>query len=774
MTADTKSYLILPLNESVQSVEGGTSKQILDATGGLNVYQIDVGADVERIKITTNSQSLVYDVQDARCLHLYQDKRDRKDVFIHQRPRLKFGVENVEFTHLGDGNWENAVSLVGIRPTVKESRLHVQNISKSPKKICLIPEIEVNERILPQTMVLPAGCVFWMAKNENRFCAYLKIVDGMQISSENWESLGNNLYQYKVSDYDEWKNRGFPIRFIPNGDVVLNAKCPYFNANSIRKNWNTSNFFLGANPFNDVIPVGGKFYFEWEERGCRFKIETGYDDKSLRECLKSLGLWGNIPNLTFGWSYENTKFTEVFTASPNYREPERPSFVYEKSDAEREEWLKGLLDSSVDNVNDFIPYERFSAELKQDIENKVTCGFFKDVCNEEGMLFEIAPFFYEKDVLRYREDLSDAAPELKIMWQHSWAELTNEKHTLLADVLKKKIQENDIDCSSIADETFLWTFVDEIDVQHYIDFQLQKKREFLRQRKVNEAQQIVDDFLVEWKKNCDMQMKALPIRDLLLNCESFADCSLENFTQYARYLNCWLSYLAPYIEEFRNYSNKMIPIDFFVEDKHNKPIIAGGRGYAQIQVKKLSELRAGLYKQLKLENEQYREYALRNEELLDKVLPPLKFGVEEGDFFSFSSIEKKEMFQLNGKVKAMLWICLIKNAWIKRNRLDLCREIDFYCEQPEIQKSLSFVDQKVNSLFHGNELQDDIVKLANHLRSYLLPVFEKESKLWKTARLRWPTLKNVDLPPEVFIYSPKEDSASYIRDLAKQWAEKIH
>ena len=764
------SYLILRPNEQVQKLIGGQFEAIGDALGGMNVYKIIVDADAECISIVTDTQTLRYDVQDPRYLRLYQDKKDRKDVFIHQRPRVKFGIGNVQFSNPGEDEYKAFLAPVGTHKDRDEvsKRLIVTNIS-SANKACNIQEQPIGERIVPQTVVLPPNWEFWVSKDGDHYCANLKTTNGARVPDQYWDKLSDNLYRYKVNNYDEWKNEGFRIHFLQGEDTYFHAKCPYFNANSIRKGWANANFFLGANPFDDVIPKGGQLYFLWSERECLFEVKVDYDSASLRQCLKSFGLWGNLPELNFGWSYENTSFTRDFSASDNYCQPKRPEKVYRMSNAERTEWLYNLLDNSIEKTNSLIPYDRFGTELQREIKEDVAYGFFRDCQDTADILLELSPIFFDKDVLRLREDLCGIANILREQWQKKWADLDDDEHDRLVGCLKKQLQAHGLDNVVSDDSAFLWAFVDEADVQHYIGYQLKKKKELQRKLNREKAKSKLADFIAVWNKSRDESLKKISIIDLLLGCGSFGECSKENFCVYAQYLNSWLSNFVDYIDDFQSCSDMVIPEDFFAEDAYNKPIISGGMGYALSQVKALSKKRIDLYNQLKSENMRYGENAIDNRELIERVMVPIKLESKPGTFRIISSLQASEMFCINGMIKGRLWIQIIRKAWAAKGRFDLCHQIDAFFESPDFQSNLQYAGQSpVESVFHGKRIDDGVVKLANHLRKHLLPLFKKEERWWKNAKIGRPSLKGVEMPPEVFIYAPLNDCPGYIRNLAIQ------
>ncbi len=773
-SANSTSYLVLQPQENVQEITGGCCKTIEDAMGGMNVYKIIVDDVAEHISIKTNSQTLYYDVQDSRYLRLYQDKKDRKDVFIHQKPHVKFGIGSVQFSNPGEDGFQAFVPPVWTHKDydVVHKRLIITNKSNA-NKACYIQEQAIGERIAPQTVILPSNWEFWMSKDDNHFYANLKTTNGAQIPDKYWNKLSDNLYQYKVDNYEEWKNNGFPIQFFCDKDISFYAKCPYFNANDI-KGWANANFFLGANPFDDVIPKGGKFYFRWSEGDCSFEIKVDYDNASLRQCLKSFGLWGNLPELTFGWSYENTSFTEVFSKSSNYHLPRRPEKVIGMTIEEREKWLQSLLDNPIESTDSLIPYNRFGAEMQREIKEDVASGFFRDYQDSADILQELSPRFYEKYVPYYREDLRDNGNNLKELWQKKWAELDNNEHNELVDSLKNQIQTNGLECDLLNDCVFLWSFVDEADIQHFIGHQLKKKKEL--QRKINreKAKSNLADFIAVWNKSRDENLKKIPLIDLLLGCSSFGECSKNNFKEYARYLNSWLCNFVDCIDDFRSCPDMVIPEDFFVEDTHNKPIISGGMGYTQNQVKELSRMRIDLYNHLKSENERYGEKAVDNSEMIEKVMLPIRFKSKSGSILSFASLQKSDVFCINGTNKGRLWLQIIRKAWAANGRFDLCHQLDVFCESPNFQNNLRYVGQSpIESIFHGMKIDDELVKLANHLRKHLLPLFEKEERLWKNAKIGHTSLKNVELPPEVFIHAPINNYADYIKKLAKSLAEKL-
>ena len=770
---ETTSYLILQPQEQIQKIENACFEKIEDAIGGMNVYKIIVDDDVERISVITDVQTLHYDVQDSRYLRLYQDKKDRKDIFIHQSPRLKFGIGNVQFSHLGGVDFNKIAVPMGVSRYYDETSKRLTIWNKCDK-VCEIAEQTIDDRIIPHTVILPLNWAFWVSKDDEHFCAFLKTTKGAQVPDQHWVKQSDGLYQYKVDNYDEWKNKGFPVHFLSSEETSFHAKCPYFNANTIRKGWKNSNFFLGANPFDDVVPKGGDFYFLWNEGDCYFEAKVNYDKESLRQCLKSFGLWGNMPKLVFGWSYGNTMFTEEFSASENYHLPRRPEKVNGMTDEEREKWLQSLLDNPIESTDGLIPYNRFSNKLQCEIKESVACGFFRDCRITEDILQELSSGFYENDVLRYREDLCNIEDELKEQWLEQWANLSDDKHEKLVGVLRMQFQRNNIDCASLNDNVFLWTFVDEADIQHYIEHQLKKRRELQRQQDYEKAKLKIDDFIAVWNKTCDEKLKKIPITDVLLCCKSFGNCSQGNFDVYARYLNSWLCNFVDCIDELRSCPDMVLPEDFFAEDSRNKPIISGGMGYAQGQVKDLSKKRIELYNQLKSENERYGEYAIDNSELIEKVMLPIRFESKPGAFRNVNSFQKSEMFCINGLIKGRLWIQLIRKAWATNNRFDLCRQLDACCEQPDFQNDLQYTGQTpMDSSFHGVVIDDDLVKLANHMRKYLLPFFGKEERGWKYAKMGWPSLKNVELPPQVFVYASLDNYAEYIRDLARDLARRI-
>ena len=773
-SADETSYLVLSPDEHIIHIEGATHQLIEDAAGGLNVYKINVNNDSEIVSITTEQQLLRFDVMDSRCIYLYQDKKDRKDTFIHQKPRLKFGIGNIQFTHLGNSDFQNIpISLgINVQNTVDSRRLLIKNISN---KIQFIPEQIKEEKILPQSIILPAHWNFWMAEEDSRFQAYLKTAAGAQVPPEQWEALENNLYRYKVANYNQWKNEGFPIYFFPNKDISFHAKCPYFNTNTIRASWNNSDFFLGANPFDDVIPNGANYYFSWKEHNCLFKVEADYDKKSLRQCLIALGLWGNIPELTFGWTFNNTKYTKVFSNSPNYHEPERPESVYNMNNDEREEWLCTLLNKSSEDINKLIPYYRFDNDLKNIIQNKIKYGFFREYRDTKDILLAIAPLFFEKNVLSFRMDLHNISDLVKHQWQQDWAALTYNEHEQIINFLKTELQDNGIECEFLTNNIFLWTFVSEADIQHYIKFQLQVIKEQERQKNYEIAKQKIDEFLSLWHQQCDSNLKNIQIEEILLNNKSFGNCSSKNFNEYIRYLNSWLISHAPYIEDFKACFDKVLPEDFFIEDEHKRSIIGGGHGYAQTQVKGLAEKRIELYKQIKLENERHENIALSNTELIEKVLPTIKLEVKPGVFHTFNTRRLNEMFLFDANIKVKLWIELIVKKWESIGRLDLCSEIDKQYRQADFQESLQQAGQsEISQDFQDFPIGNETLKLSNHLRHCLKGMFFKEINLWKNAIRCFPSLKNFkDSPPPEIFFTPKDGPADFIRNLAIQWDKRI-
>lgn len=736
-----ESFLILPPDENVVGPDGIELECALvqDAVGGMNVYRIMTNESTEKLVITTNLRTLCYDVQDPHYLHLYQDKKDRKDVFVHQRPHFKFGIGNVQFSHLGNFRYQDIAMPAGCGMDYSNDTCRL-TISNNTNEIRLIQETVVDGKILPKTVILPSGWNFWMAKENNHFYAYLKTAMGAVLPHQYWNPLGDNIYQYIVDDYDEWKNKGYPIYFLSNDDVHFDAWCPYFNKDTIHNNWRNSQFFLGANPFDDVIPKGGKYYFSWCERGNQFEAEVDYDDKSLRQCLKSFGLWGNLPEITFGWSYEGTKFAEVFAASENYHEPERPSNVYGMDDSGRATWLSHLLVTHPNSVIEKFK-NRFSSELRNDIEKKICCGWFRDDENNDGLVQMLQSQYFVIDVLKFRKDLCDITDANRCQWIQEWTNLTDERHAELVSFLQEQLLNNNIACDNLHSNVFQWSFVSEWDIGRYIDYRCKEK-----------VVEKIDDFLEFWNGICEGGLRDVPVKQYLLRNKSFAECSQSNFNLYAQSLKKWL---MPYLD----ISCKEIPADFFEEDAQGIPKIKGD----QIHIDDIARERIEFFKRLKSENEHFEPHCLSDSDLIDNLMPPAElFGdmIDNGlDYMA---------------AKGNLWLLLIKNMWIANGRMDLCERIDQECEQSEFQEQLQHaLRSEPQRSFHGLTIKDEIVVLANHLRGCLELIFKKEANGWKLIRKTDALLGEMKLPPEVFVYAPKDNYPAFINRLVRQLIREL-
>lgn len=451
-------FLILPHDEQIVSIkqaEGNHVEQLEDASyqekDGLSLYEINVGT-ADSITITTTndhlSRSIYLSVYDPTYLRHYEsEEANQATVFMVQRRTHKIGIGTITFSlpddianptgwvndfnarHQGDGISAHIDTDINRAP-----RLIISNEAQS---VIEIPESNFGEaRNIPKISLLPQGTVFWTARREGdaNFSAFLKCPNVIcNLDQQRWIQEGA-IFRYNING-DVWIDSGSPVSFIQNGFTIL-TRTPYWNDAINHETPYAEDFFWGNNPFDDLMPTGAKWVFQWEECNRTFHVTTSTNN-SISKCVESLGLEGNYPDMSFGWTFENTEFLLPLSKKEGkYKLPSRAPEIYEKTDTQRSTWLENLITRDIPTLKNYARNlsQRFGMDYNGDISDSWN--------DETNVKHAIGKKFFNNIASGCRSDLIDYQDEQKFEWIENWLS-TSDWDGLLTILLKELNTRND-------------------------------------------------------------------------------------------------------------------------------------------------------------------------------------------------------------------------------------------------------------------------------------------------------------------------------------------
>lgn len=440
-------FLVLPHNEQIDSIEqaeGIHVEQLDNPTrqerDGLSLYEINVGT-ADSITITTTnghlSRSIYLSVYDPTYLRHYEsEEANQATIFMVQRRTHKIGIGTITFSLPNDIanpiDWVNDFNArhqddgISARIDVDINRAPRLIISNEAQRIMEIPECKFSEtKIIPKITLLPQGTVFWTAKRngDTNFSAFLKCPNDIRnLDRDRWIQEGA-IFQYNING-NEWIDLGRPVSFIQNGFTIL-TRTTYWNDAINHVIPYAEEFFWGNNPFDDLMPTGAKWLFQWEECNHKFHVTTSTNN-SISKCAESLFFDNKdnkiyYPDLFFGWTFENTEFLlSLSKKEGEYKLPSREPEIYEKTDSERSAWLENLI------TRDVIALKNYARNLSQ----RFGLDFSGDVSNnwndETDVKHAIGKKFFNKYIVSgCRSDLSDYRDEQKFEWIENWLSVSD-------------------------------------------------------------------------------------------------------------------------------------------------------------------------------------------------------------------------------------------------------------------------------------------------------------------------------------------------------------
>lgn len=435
-------FLVLPHDEqiiSIEQAEGNHVEQLEDASyqekDGLSLYEINVGT-VDSVTITTTnghlSRSIYLSVYDPTYLRHYEsEEANQATVFMVQRRTHKIGIGTIAFSLPGDiANPTGWLNDFNARHQGDGISAHIDtDINRAPRliisneahRIIEIPEQKFSEtKNIPKISLLPQGTVFWTAKRKGdaNFSAFLKCPNDIRnLDRQRWTQEGT-IFRYNIND-KEWIDSGRPVSFIQNGFTIL-TRTPYWNDAINHEIPYAEDFFWGNNPFDDLIPTGAKWAFQWEECNRTFRVTTSTNN-SISKCAESLELEGNYPDVYFGWTFENTEFLlSLSKKEGKYKLPSRAPEIYEKTDAERSTWLENLITRDRPALKNYARNlsQRFGIDYNDSIS---------DNCNDEtDVKHAIGKKFFDKHIADgCRKDLINYQDEQKFEWIENWLSVSD-------------------------------------------------------------------------------------------------------------------------------------------------------------------------------------------------------------------------------------------------------------------------------------------------------------------------------------------------------------
>lgn len=435
-------FLVLPHDEQIVSIkqaEGNHVEQLEDASyqekDGLSLYEINVGT-ADSITITTTndhlSRSIYLSVYDPTYLRHYEsEEANQATVFMVQRRTHKIGIGTITFSlpddianptgwvndfnarHQGDGISAHIDTDINRAP-----RLIISNEAQS---VIEIPESNFGEaRNIPKISLLPQGTVFWTARREGdaNFSAFLKCPNDIcNLDQQRWIQEGA-IFRYNING-DVWIDSGSPVSFIQNGFTIL-TRTPYWNDAINHETPYAEDFFWGNNPFDDLMPTGAKWVFQWEECNRTFHVTTSTNN-SISKCVESLGLEGNYPDMSFGWTFENTEFLlSLSKKEGKYKLPSRAPEIYEKTDTQRSTWLENLITRDIPTLKNYARNlsQRFGMDYNGDISDSWN--------DETDVKHAIGKKFFDKHIADgCRKDLINYQDEQKFEWIENWLSVSD-------------------------------------------------------------------------------------------------------------------------------------------------------------------------------------------------------------------------------------------------------------------------------------------------------------------------------------------------------------
>ncbi len=435
-------FLILPHDEQIiyiKQAEGNHVEQLEDTSyqkkDGLSLYEINVGT-ADTITITTTnghlSRNIYLSVYDPRYIRHYENEEaSQATIFMVQRRTHKIGIGTIAFSLPDDTanpiGWVNNFNAshqhdgISAHIDVDINRAPRLIISNETQHIIEIPEYKFSDtKKIPKISLLPQGTVFWTARRKGNanFSAFLKCPNNIcNLDRQRWIQEGA-IFQYNING-DEWIDSGSPVSFIQNGFTIL-TRTPYWNDAINHEIPYADEFFWGNNPFDDLMPLGAKWLFQWEECNRKFCVTTSTNN-SISKCVESLDLEGNYPDMSFGWTFENTEFLlSLSKEEGKYKLPSRAPEIYEKSDFERSTWLENLI------TRDVIALKNYARNLSQRFGMDYN-GDISDNWNDEtDVKHSIGKKFFNRHIASgFRNDLIDYCDEQRFEWIENWLSVSD-------------------------------------------------------------------------------------------------------------------------------------------------------------------------------------------------------------------------------------------------------------------------------------------------------------------------------------------------------------
>ena len=456
-------FLILPHEEQIVSIEQVEDNRIEQLNNpirqekdGLSLYEVSVGI-ADSITITTANNHLtrhiclsVYDPTYLR--HYESEEANQATIFMVQRRTHKIGIGTITFSLPDDIDnprefvtvFNNEYNNIGISAHIDTEPNRAQRviITNETQHIIEIPEYKFSDtKKIPQISLLPQGTVFWTARRKGNanFSAFLKCPNDIcNLDRQRWIQEGD-IFQYNING-DEWIDSGSPVSFIQDGFTIL-TRTTYWNDAINYDTRYASDFFWGNNPFNDLMPTGAKWLFQWEECNYKFQVTTSTNN-SISKCAESL-FFNNeknkilYPDMSFGWTFENTEFLlSLSSKEGEYELPKRNPEIYEKSDFERSTWLENLI------TRDVIALKNYARNLSQRFGIDYN-GDISDSWNDEtDVKYAIGKKFFNNIASGCRSDLIDYQDEQKFEWIENWLS-ASDWDGLLTILLKELNTRND-------------------------------------------------------------------------------------------------------------------------------------------------------------------------------------------------------------------------------------------------------------------------------------------------------------------------------------------
>ncbi len=484
-------FLVLPHDEqivSIEQVEDNRVEQLNKPTrqekDGLSLYEVSVGT-ADSITITTANnhftRHICLSVYDPTYLRHYEsEESSQTTIFMVQRRTHKIGIGTIAFSLPNDvTNPGNFVSDFNARHQSDGIRARIDvDINRAPRliisneapRIMEISECKFSDtKKIPKISLLPQGTVFWTAKRngDENFSAFLKCPNDIcNLDRQHWMQEGA-IFQYNING-NEWINSGRPVSFIQNGFTIL-TRTTYWNDSINYETRYASDFFWGNNPFNDLIPTGAKWLFQWEECSRTFSVTTPTSN-SISKCVESLELEGNYPDMSFGWTFENTEFLlSLFSKEGEYELPKRNPEIYDKTDTQRSTWLENLITRDIPTLKNYARNlsQRFGMDYNGDISDSWN--------DETDVKHAIGKKFFDKHIADgCRNDLIDYQEEQKFEWIENWLSVSD-WDGLLTILLKELNTRNDSLYKTLTNRTdedrkkFIKNFCSQKDIYSFVN-----------------------------------------------------------------------------------------------------------------------------------------------------------------------------------------------------------------------------------------------------------------------------------------------------------------